>query len=80
MKLLSQDEQITKIETSVVELEDGRKVIVINYINEKGRVDDTRVEFDNGVDLESEGEEGQLSEDVQKFVEDCVEKKKKKAE
>ena len=77
MKLLSQDTVTNKIETSIVELEDGRKVVVINYINEKGKVDDTRVEFDNGESLESEGEEGQLSEDVQQFVEDLVEKSKK---
>lgn len=77
MKLLSQDIVTTKIETSVVELEDGRKIIVINYLNEKGKVDDTCVEFDNGESLESEGEEGQLSEDVQQFVEDYVTKNKK---
>lgn len=78
MKLLSQDTVTTKIETSVVELEDGRKVIVINYLNEKGKVDDTRVEFDNGDSLDDEGEEGQISEDVKQFVEDYVAKQEKK--
>lgn len=79
MKLLSQNTAITKVETSVVELEDGRNVIVINYINEKGKVDDTRVQFeDTREELEGEGEEGELREQVEQFVEDCVAKAEKK--
>lgn len=79
MKLISQDTVTTKVETSVVELEDGKKVVVTNYINEKGRVDDTVVRWhDSGDDLEGEGTEGEISEKVQEFVEQEYEKEKKK--
>ena len=80
MKVIGQDTVINKVETTVVELEDGRKIIVINYINEKNKVDDTRVVDENGNELEGEGTEGQLREDVEKLVEDYVEEQEKKQE
>ena len=78
MKVIRQDIVINKVETTVVELEDGRKIIVINYINEKNKVDDTRVEDEDGNELEDEGTEGQLREDVEKLVEDYVKEQEKK--
>lgn len=79
MKVLSQDIAITKKETTVVELEDGRKVVVLNFINEKGKVDDTFMSFeDTGEDLEHEGEEGELREQVEQFVEEYVKEQEKK--
>lgn len=79
MKVLSQDIAITKKETTMVELEDGRKVVVLNFINEKGRVDDCFIFFeDTGEDLEYEGEEGELREQVEQFVEEYVKEQEKK--
>ena len=79
MKVLSQDIAITKKETTLVELEDGRTVVVLNFINEKGKVDDTFMSFeDTGVDLEYEGEEGELREQVEQFVEEYVQEQEKK--
>lgn len=72
MKVIGQDVVTSKVETTVVELEDGRKIIVINYINEKNKVDDTCVQDEDGNELEDEGAEGQLREDVEKLVEDYV--------
>lgn len=79
MKVLSQDIAITKKETTLVELEDGRTVVVLNFINEKGKVDDTFMSFeDTGVDLEHEGEGGELREQVAQFVEEYVQEQEKK--
>jgi len=78
MKVIGQDTVINKVETTVVELEDGRKIIVINYINEKNKVDDTRVQDEDGNELDVEGAEGQLREDVEKLVEDYVKEQEKK--
>ena len=78
MKVIGQDTVTSKIETTVVELEGGRNIIVINYINEKGRIDDTRVQDENGYELEDEGEEGQIREAVEKLVEDYVKEQEKK--
>lgn len=78
MKILSQDTVIQKIETTIVGLEDGRSVKVVNYINEKGKVDDTFMEFeDTGESLEYEGEEGQLRKDIEALVEKYVEEQEK---
>ena len=78
MKILSQDTVIQKIETTIVGLEDGRSVKVVNFINEKGKVDDTSMEFeDTGESLEYEGEEGQLRKDIEALVEKYVEEQEK---
>ena len=78
MKVIEQNTVTNKVETTMVELEDGRKIFVINYINEKNKVDDTRVEDENGNELECEGEEGQLREDVEQLVEAYVKEQEKK--
>lgn len=78
MKILSQHTVTHKIETTIVELKDGRNVKVVNFINEKGKVDDTFMEFeDTGESLEHEGEEGQLREDIEALVEKYVEEQEK---
>ena len=80
MKVISQNTVTNKVETTMVELEDGRKIFVINYINEKNKIDDTRVQDEDGNELEGEGTEGQLREDVEKLVEDYVKEQEGKQE
>ena len=54
MKINSISTSIVKVNTYYITLKDGRNVVYIEHVNEKGRVDDFFLRDENGNDMSDE--------------------------